>query len=100
MKLLHSAGLALVGWYLLVTPLGNNSQSDKTAPLSQLEHPYTFDSRHDCETALAAAHLSEARGTAYLSLRTGLSEREAKTLPFYSVDWRCVSTDDPRLKGK
>jgi hypothetical protein len=100
MKSRHAAALALVGWYLMVTPLSKHGPNGKTAPLSQWEHPYTFDSRHDCETALAAAHLSEARGMAEVSLRTGLSEQESIAIPMDSIDWFCIATDDPRLKEK
>jgi hypothetical protein len=95
----HTAALGLVCWYLMVTPIGEGGRSDKTVPLNHWKHPYTFDSRHDCETALAAAHVSEAQGVASLSLRTGLSEQETTTVPFYSADWKCVGSDDPRLKG-
>ncbi len=101
MNLQHATALALVGWYLMVTPLSNkHGPNGKAAPLIYWEHPYTFDSRHDCETALAAAHVSEARGMADVSLRTGLSEQESLAIPMDSIDWFCIATDDPRLKEK
>lgn len=98
MNLRHAAALVLVGWYLMVPPLGGNGKNDTTAPLNRWTHPHTFSSAHDCEEALAAARLSEALGIASLSLREGLSEPDARALHLYSRGWQCIASDDPRLK--
>jgi hypothetical protein len=99
-KLRHAAALALVGWYLMMPPVGENGKNDTGAPLNRSHHRHTFDSAHDCEKALAAARLSEALGIASLSQREGLSEQDALGLGRFSRDWQCIATDDPRFKGK
>jgi len=85
-------------WFLMITPIGKDGQSDTSVPLSHWD-AHTFDSKYDCEHALEVAHLSEAQGAASWSLRTGLTEQETKAL-LYSRDWLCVASDDPRLKEK
>ena len=85
-------------WYLMIPQIAKDGQSDATAPLNQWNQ-HIFDSRHDCETALEVAQLSEAQGAAAWSLRTGLTQQQNKAL-LYSRDWICIASDDPRLKKK
>lgn len=49
--------------------------------------------------ALSTA-LRNARLACLLKQREKLSKQEEKELPFESVEWKCISTDDPRLKEK
>jgi len=92
----HAAALALVGWYLMEPPFGKYGPNEM-APLSQWAHPYTFDSARDCESALAAAHVGEASGMAAIEVEYGLQDTK---MPLLTIDWKCVATDDPRLKPK
>jgi hypothetical protein len=93
MNLRHAAALALVGWYLMVAPSRPQRAVFNThAPLSQWEWRGSFDTAGDC-----------MRG------RTERIKRLSKlNLPFGTVDhsgsiadlYRCIETDDPRLKEK
>lgn len=86
MKSRHAAALALVGWYLMVPPLcsshwtnGNQTACSASAfnydvPLDRWRESASFNSLHKCE-------ISAAEKGPY-------------------THCKCVSTDDPRLKGK
>ena len=85
-------------WYLMIPRIAKDGGSDVTPPLIQWDR-HIFDSRHDCESALEVAHLSEEQGAAAWNLRTGLTQQQNEAL-LYSRDWVCVASDDPRLKEK
>jgi hypothetical protein len=95
MNLRHAAALALVGWYLMTPPMGKYGPNEM-APLSRWEHPYTFDSARDCESALAASRKCEALGIAAVEVQHGLQDEETPLL--LTIDWKCLTSDDPRLK--
>jgi hypothetical protein len=89
MKLRHAAALALVGWYLLIPPLGRPAPSD----LSQWEVITTFDSRSLCMS------LRTSDIQSWL-ITKGILDLSAAQLKAYVDNSRCVSEDDPRLKAK
>jgi hypothetical protein len=89
----QGVALPLAGWYLVEPPLG---QQGPDPSLSHWTHPYTFDSARDCESALAAARVDEALGIAATELRHALNEQRPS---METVKWKCIATDDPRLKG-
>jgi hypothetical protein len=98
-NLRHAVLLASVGWYLMMPPSSGRYGETSLAPLSKWAHPWTFDSEHDCETALAATHVAEASGIAATELYNRIEE-PAGRIPFGSLQWKCIATDDPRLTGK
>jgi hypothetical protein len=51
MNLRHAAAVALVGWYLMVPPLGPNGSIDPNAPLSRWEQYEGHDNAAACEVA-------------------------------------------------
>jgi len=114
MLIRHAAALALVGWYLMVPPLfkqGINSN----APLSDWDQKGAFDTADKCEEARSRLSdcgevLNDARpGNAIDLCGAGFKPRSAYKdksqadivgqLAFQYMEARCVSTDDPRLKG-
>jgi hypothetical protein len=101
----HAAALALVGWYLMVPPAGDN-----TATLKYWLQEGSFDTAKECE----------AGQLAYRNHYDHMSERDWNTWDeWYSQKYKhhldkailglfqdsadhslCVSSDDPRLKEK
>jgi len=87
MKLRHAAALALVGFYLMIPPEGQNQ-----APLQQWKAVRSFDTAQACEDASSKARMV-----------FGQLIKEFKTTPGArpeDFNAQCVSTDDPRLKAK
>jgi len=103
----HAAALALVGWMLMEPRI----YDWKTNPHLQPDDPlwrwvnasgfccstpetHMFDSKSACEHAAALAHrfgdLKAQKGTNPQARIEGQSEKRAQ----------CISSDDPRLKGK
>jgi hypothetical protein len=88
MNLRHAATLVLVGWYLLMPPKNNPE-----APLGQWEViSIMYESRSECESLRTNA----IQG--WLILQDDLHPSAAE-LNSYVHASRCVSADDPRLKG-
>jgi hypothetical protein len=91
MKSRHAAALALVGWYLMFPPIDpktrfrsfdptvTEQQPDLKAPLHTWWIADTFDSLDQC--------------------RAAITSMKPKPTGFWS-NIRCVSSDDPRLKGR
>ncbi|HUO06098.1 MAG TPA: hypothetical protein VMU16_12955 [Candidatus Binataceae bacterium] len=104
MNLRHTASIALVGWYLMLPPLiqnSNNSVSDFTltdpkAPLSNWVKQGTFDSARECEEALqklvTAAEANQDSEVVVMTISDLEKIRQARSA-------KCVDMDDPRLKG-
>jgi hypothetical protein len=70
MKVCHAAALVLVGWYLILPPVGSDGRIKKDAPLSLWYVFSNFETKKQCENARQVS--------------TGVS--------------LCVASDDPRLK--
>ncbi|MGO9266812.1 MAG: hypothetical protein ACLQBA_18355 [Candidatus Binataceae bacterium] len=91
----HAAALALVGWYLMIPPIGNDLQDFKKnlkTPLSTWIQDSAYDSAKDCEAAKDS--LLEKR----------MSKNESRFDPDSAARFalatavgKCVSSDDPRL---
>ena len=99
MKPRHAATLALVGWYLLMPP-----SFDSTIPLSKWNRINTFDSADKCRTfELTIQHeISDPAGEEKIrkeAAKAGKSWNRDLAIS-RSKAAQCVSTDDPRLKGK
>jgi hypothetical protein len=85
LKLSHAAALALVGWYLMVPPWARVApRPDEQAPVSKWSNTATFDSAAKCNEALAAHRQQEAHKNPGQRIW---------------ISGKCVSTDDPWLKG-
>ncbi len=107
MNLRHAAALALVGWYLMIPPVSTDSGKafvDSHAPIWQWGNGGTFGSTVDCEKAREKSQKNAendeernletaARMDANLDNRATAKFEAARLM-------KCVSTDDPRLKGK
>jgi|HubBroStandDraft_6_1064221.scaffolds.fasta_scaffold220440_2 hypothetical protein len=106
MKSRHAAAFALVGWYLMVPPLTSpgSEKYDTQAPLSRWQMLARFDSTAECtarqtqlmrDAAIASLSPQELRSR-------GITTKEydaAKSRAFAEIGmYRCVSSDDPRLK--
>jgi hypothetical protein len=106
MKLRHAAALALVGWYLMMPPakpsqLTGTTEVDSAASLANWSVEQSFDSAGACERtrdyALKQAMAREAKvpvgssSKGWIQTETGALQTENAV---------CISTDDPRLKGK
>jgi hypothetical protein len=85
MNLRHAAELALVGWYLMMTPSPSaNGRSDPSTPLSRWEILGSFDSAQACEQVRTPSIQSRPPQERYAAER--------------NVLW--IASDDPRLKEK
>lgn len=99
MNIRHTAALALVGWYLLIPPVGGG-KPDATAPLQRWRQFNAFDSAHACQQyrespdLILELELDQQGFEPGLPTQTALELRNAE-----ASNSRCVSTDDPRLKG-
>ncbi len=104
MKPRHAAALTLVGWYLMLPPATGQKTS---TPISEWRITASYDSAAECEIAKAKG-LDEAI-KAYRHPQAAIekynppekmSSVEIQTLGWQFANDACVSTDDPRLKGK
>jgi hypothetical protein len=95
MNLRHAAALALVGWYLMISPLdpANMTQVDTGAPLSKWHSMKTYSSKTECDKGRDDERATGARG---LNSRSQTKRVIATALS----SAQCIATDDPRLKGK
>jgi len=89
MRSYHAVALALVGWYLMVPPMGRDyPRGNVDAPLTQwLKRPTTYRDKDECEHVLDRQR------------RLTNSKNKQTAVNFYKQA-QCVSADDPRLKPK
>ena len=85
MKLHHTAALALVGWYLMVPPPPNNDyqQLAPNAPISRWEQLETCATLRQCRNDIKMA---------------ALNDEGSETMADFGL-FRCIASNDPRLKG-
>jgi hypothetical protein len=105
MKSLHAATLALVGWYLMLPPLqfvgpANDPYSlaivDGAAPLSRWLPMMTFKTLQECDNFSTRLARNMRK-----SVKTERDKRDVETLiRIWLGKYQCVTSDDPRLKGK
>jgi|SRR5271155_4713508 len=96
MKLLHSAGLALVGWYLIV-PSFNPAALLISEPVSEWNHWASYYSAKSCESALNELK-DEAFAQAQYDCLTDRSRSDLCHGDVAKENSECISTEDPRLK--
>jgi hypothetical protein len=96
MKLHHAAALALVGWYLMIPPrVVDRFYPD--APLSKWHRFGTkeYSTKAECESAIEA----QKAEFNYDPETLPPEKFTARTLARGARALRCISSDDPRLKG-
>lgn len=96
----HAAALALVGWYLMVPPLGSGHKPDTSTPLSKwtIVIRGSFDTARQCDER----HMKNVDGVSeFLKsyLRATPTAAEQESIDAVSAE-KCIATDDPRLKEK
>ena len=84
MKFRHAAGVALVGWYLML-PLVKDGKTEY-APIQDWAHVGSYDTAKECENA-AYENMVRAK-------QIGDKERIVAANGF-----ECIASDDPRLKS-
>lgn len=84
MKLRRAAALALVGWFLLISPVGKQD-----AALSQWQIVKSFDRADACEE-----YRSQGVAGGRWNLTPPFGAVAVAKLPFSL----CIASDDPRLK--
>jgi hypothetical protein len=113
MNIRHAAALALVGWYLMLPPLRDKAVHTE-APLAQWQNYGNFDTAVECLLTKTAMQKEERDPTLRTEMKAKALEQGkldskeldqqvafAITLAIAGSDAaQCVSTDDPRLKGK
>src|SRR5437870_5458024 len=89
------AGLLLLGWYLMVPPLGGrdgNLKPDPRRPLSDWQHIDTYVSADTCRAGLLDR---------LLSIQELIAEPSEKSVAmFQSKLGDCFASNDPRFKIK
>jgi hypothetical protein len=104
MKPRHAAAFALVGWYLMLLPKNDPSNTYFAVPWASVQK--SFDTARECEVARAKAVVPSdepaPRETETPNERSdpGLAApRTAKPTPTPSRAFYCVASDDPRLQA-
>lgn len=93
-----AAALSLVGWYLMVPPWMVPPWNEPHAPLSHWAIYKTFDTAGNCEKE-KNAEVSWASAAAKQGNTAIVHHTQNGDLEFDGTAARCVSTDDPRVKG-
>lgn len=95
MKLRHAAGLALVGWCLIVPPLVNAPYKvDTEAPLSYWKVYRTFPSEKECEKFQSGA---QAKYEKTLDAPLGTIKKGTRAFARQMTFAECIASDDPSL---
>ena len=105
MKLCRGAVLAIVGWYLMIPPIGADNRVDAHAPLSKWRVGVGFESQKDCDDSLKDAIQSPMTPAEYQAAAKQTQKAKMKPLSMSEMTKRtaesqCVAGDDPRLKAK
>ena len=94
----HAAALALVGWYLMVPPIGNDWETGRgvfvhwSAPISGWMTVSVYDSATECSKAQAGLYED------FMKTHHFASETEKAIVSQAYANGKCIATDDPRLK--
>jgi hypothetical protein len=107
MSLRHATALALMGWYLMVPPgsckpqwVSESKPVPCAAPLSEWIVTLSFSSVEKCDAERNAdiRYGNQAVANANSSADKPLVDSTRK-IYWRALTERCISTDDPRLKG-
>jgi hypothetical protein len=107
MNLRHAATLALVGWYLMIPPAstynGEAHVDSHASVRSWTRIGRSFDSSADCEKAKEKSqkNVQDAEGRGLESAARMDANPDDQALAGYEAarHMKCVSKDDPRIKG-
>ena len=105
MNLRHAAALALVGWYLMVPPVSpyNGEAYSHASVRSWTRIGTSFDSAADCGKAKEKSqkNVQDAEERGLESAARMDANPGAQALAGYEAarQMKCVSKDDPRIKG-
>ncbi len=98
MKPRHAAALALVGWYLMVPPIGLDGMPDAKAPLSRwtIGLMGSYDTARACkDRKLKDLDAAADYGKKHPELWDDPATRKMKDSRW---EEQCIASDDPRLK--
>jgi hypothetical protein len=98
----HAAALALVGWYLMLPPLGPSEKNfpvASEAPLVQWTNSGSFDTAKECEIERHKLSV-DADKRAAEAARAPTDTTQALALGVVGAERlaTCIETTDPRLK--
>ena len=97
MNLRRAAALALVGWYLMIPPIGNDRETGRgvfvnwAAHISGWKTEGVYDSAAECSKARAGLYED------FMKNHWMPSEREKAVVSQAFANGQCIATDDPRL---
>jgi hypothetical protein len=106
MKLRHAAAIALVGWYLMVPPLqrgvccGLIAYGDPSIQIAKWQTLRVFTTQAECEQSTYKEVRKRTAAAHQLAKAYGLSDRLEKEWKVAGTQAKCITSDDPRLKGK
>ena len=117
MKPRHTAALVLVGWYLMSPPFLSPGKRDQNAPLSRwdqeseppggwpLFHPGAHEQEYIVGQPLTAGLIYDTEAdclagrSVWIEVGERLTQQTGDSAFLNYRSDRCVSSDDPRLKG-
>jgi hypothetical protein len=97
MKLRHNGVLALVGWYLMIPPIGNDLKTGRgvyvnwAAPISGWKTEGVYDYAAECTKAQAGLYED------FMKNHNMTSDREKAIVSQAFANDQCIASDDPRL---
>jgi|SRR5208282_3053136 len=106
MNLRHAVALALVGWYLILPPAlaTNPNKPDLTAPLSKWTVHDKMQTATECERkrrlAVMLAHDPDFKEYGEATARQKRQPWSIEKVREFIDPLKCISSDDPRLRGK
>jgi hypothetical protein len=97
MNLRHAAALALMGWYLMMPPIGADRSINDDASISQWRITNSYDKASECEeNRNAYKRMTADQAKAY---HLALKESDTELVLMDMKMGVCIATDDPRLKS-
>jgi hypothetical protein len=99
-KLHHAAALALVGWYLMVPPLGTDGMPDSKAPLSRwtIAVSGSYDTARACKERISDD--LGALSNYALKHPEQSDDPHIKNVEQTRFSEQCIASDDPRLRDR
>jgi|HubBroStandDraft_6_1064221.scaffolds.fasta_scaffold202208_4 hypothetical protein len=100
MKPRHAAALALVGWYMMLPPIPQDSSllADPTPPLSVWFLKQSFDTAKECERARKTEdHEAELQMHDLAKSHAIETNMERAQFLLQRIFSQCIATNDPRL---
>jgi hypothetical protein len=99
----HAVALALVGWYLMLPPLGSSERDfpvESSAPITNWTNSGSYDSAKECEIERHKLSVdAEKRSFEAERGPTGKDQALAVAVAGAERLATCIETTDPRLKG-